>query len=104
MVFGQNKIKLFFSKIKNLSSLIILVKSFCTYFSYNLYMKFPEKLKELREEKGVSQMQLARSLGVSQSAIAKWELGKTEPTASALISLSRYFGETVDYLLGLQDD
>lgn len=64
-------------------------------------MKFCERLKELRAEKGVSQMTLAKALGLSQSAVAKWELGKTEPTASALVALSEYFGESVDYLLGI---
>lgn len=48
-------------------------------------------------------MELAEATGISQSAIAKWELGKTEPTASALMILSRYFEESVDYLLGLID-
>ena len=48
-------------------------------------------------------MELAKKTGISQSAIAKWELGKTEPTASALITLARYFGESVDYILGLID-
>ena len=66
-------------------------------------MKFCERLKELRAEKGVSQMTLAKALGLSQSAVAKWELGKTEPTASALVALSEYFGESVDYLLGIAD-
>ena len=66
-------------------------------------MKFSKRLKELRIEKGISQMDLAKATGISQSAIAKWELGKTEPTASALIKLSEFFGETVQYLLGLED-
>ena len=66
-------------------------------------MEFKDKLKELRTWKGLSQMSLANETGLSQSAIAKWELGKTEPTASALIVLSRYFNESVDYILGLQD-
>ncbi len=66
-------------------------------------MEFKDKLKELRTWKGLSQMSLAKETGLSQSAIAKWELGKTEPTASALIVLSRYFNESVDYILGLQD-
>lgn len=48
-------------------------------------------------------MQLSCLTGISQSAIAKWELGKTEPTASALITLSHFFNESVDYLLGLID-
>ena len=66
-------------------------------------MKFQERLKELRVAKGLSQMQLAKAVGISQSAIAKWELGKTEPTASAIILLATYFGETTDYLLGVTD-
>ena len=70
---------------------------------YNITMKFQERLKELRTEKGLSQMQLAIILGISQSAIAKWELGKTEPTASAIISISKYFGESTDYILGIID-
>ena len=51
----------------------------------------------------ISQMQLANMTGISQSAIAKWELGKTEPTASAIITLAKFFNETADYLLGLED-
>lgn len=66
-------------------------------------MKFNERLKELRLSRGLSQMELAIETGISQSAIAKWELCKTEPTATALITLSVYFNESVDYLLGLCD-
>jgi transcriptional regulator with XRE-family HTH domain len=66
-------------------------------------MEFKSRLKELRENKGLSQMQLALKTGISQSAIAKWELGKTEPTASAIITLAKFFDETTDYILGLQD-
>ncbi len=64
-------------------------------------MEFKDRLKELRVERGLSQMALSLETQISQSAIAKWELGKTEPTASALIALSKFFGESVDYLLGL---
>ena len=46
-------------------------------------------------------MQLSKETGLSQSAIAKWELGKTEPTASAIITLAKFFDETTDYILGL---
>ena len=66
-------------------------------------MKFSERLKELRKWKNLSQMDLSKETGISQSAIAKWELDKTEPTASALLTLSEYFGESVDYLLGKED-
>ena len=64
---------------------------------------FGKKLKELRTAKNLSQMQLSVKTGLSQSAIAKWELGKTEPTASAIITLARFFNETTDYILGLDD-
>ena len=66
-------------------------------------MVIAERLKELRIEKNISQMQLAAATGLSQSAIARWELGKSEPTASAIIVLSEFFGESADYLLGLED-
>ena len=66
-------------------------------------MTYKETIKELRQAKGPSQMQLAKKLNISQSAIAKWELGKTEPTASAIILLSKFFDETADYILGLEE-
>ena len=66
-------------------------------------MEFKERLKELRIAKNLSQMQLSLKTGLSQSAIAKWELGKTEPTASAIITLAKFFDETCDYLLGLDE-
>jgi len=66
-------------------------------------MSYSERIKELRISKGLSQMQLAQATGISQSAIAKWELGKTEPTASAIIALAKYFDETSDYILGLEN-
>ena len=66
-------------------------------------MKFQERLKELRQQYNLSQMQLAVRTGISQSAIAKWELGKTEPTASAIVILAKFFGESSDYLLGLEE-
>ena len=84
-------------------SLIRLVKYFKTYFVYNVAMDFKNRLKDLRTANNLSQMQLAMKTGLSQSAIAKWELGKTEPTASAIIALAKFFNESTDYLLGLED-
>ena len=66
-------------------------------------MRFKDRLKDLRLQKNMSQMDLAIATKISQSAIAKWELGKTEPSASAIITLSNFFGESADYLLGLID-
>jgi len=66
-------------------------------------MEFKDRLKELRVSKNLSQMQLANLLKISQSAIAKWELRKTEPTASAIIAVAKFFNETTDYILGIED-
>lgn len=66
-------------------------------------MEFKDRIKELRISKNLSQQQLADKLGLSQSAVAKWELGKTEPTASAIIAIAKFFNETTDYILGLED-
>ncbi|MCH5155369.1 MAG: helix-turn-helix transcriptional regulator [Clostridiales bacterium] len=66
-------------------------------------MTFKQRLKDLRAENHLSQMELSAKTGISQSAIAKWKKGKTEPTASALIILSEFFDESVDYLLGLKE-
>lgn len=66
-------------------------------------MSVGERLKDLRIEKNLSQMELSKLTGLSQSAIARWELNKTEPTASAIIILAKFYGETADYILGLVD-
>ncbi len=65
---------------------------------------FKNLIVDLRKTRGLSQYELAVKLNVSQSAVAKWELGKTEPTASAIVSLAKFFNVTADYLLGLEDD
>lgn len=66
---------------------------------------FSERLKELRMARGdMSQTELARLLGVSQSAVANWEGGKREPNHEVTAQVADFFGVTVDYLLGHSDD
>ena len=67
-------------------------------------MIFGETLKELRTDRGLSQQQLAGGLKISRSAIAKWELSKTEPVASMIVKLAKYFDVDSDFLLGLRDE
>ncbi len=62
-----------------------------------------EKLKELRLERGMGQVQLAKALDVGKSVISLWELGKCEPTLSKLVAMARFFGVSIDYLAGLED-
>ncbi len=48
-------------------------------------------------------MELSVATGISQSAIAKWELDKTEPTATAIVTLAKFFDVSADYLLGIKE-
>lgn len=64
---------------------------------------FSTRLKELREEKGMSARTLAKELNVSDRAIQRWEKQDRVPNADAIILIARYFGVTTDYLLGLVD-
>ena len=65
--------------------------------------KFCERLKELRQEKSVGQVELARALGVSKGIISLWENGLREPKLSNLVALSKYFGVSLDILVGLEE-
>lgn len=54
-------------------------------------MTVGERIKELRIEKGLSQSELAKNIGVSQKAIDYWERNVNEPKSSYVISLVRFF-------------
>lgn len=64
---------------------------------------FAERLKELRNEKGLTQNQLAKELGLTHTAICRWESGLRMPTAQAIVIIAKYFGVSADYLWGLED-
>lgn len=64
---------------------------------------FGQRLKYLRIEKKLGQIELAKQLGVGKSIISLWELDKCEPTLSKLVLLSNYFNLTIDYLAGLDN-
>lgn len=64
---------------------------------------FADRLKDLRKEKGLSQAQLARAVGVSYGVVCYWETDRSEPTAPNIVKLADYFGVTADYLLGRVD-
>jgi len=61
---------------------------------------FKDRLKDLREEKELTQVELAEGIGTKHSSISRWERGLQEPSLSYIIKLSRFFGVTTDYLLG----
>lgn len=64
---------------------------------------FGQRLKQLREEKELSQQELAKLFSLSQSTIAYYELDKKQPSQKTLQRLAEFFGCTVDYILGRTD-
>ena len=64
---------------------------------------FCKKLKELRQEMGLTQKQLAEKLQTSNSAVCDWERGRTQPDLETLLALAKFFKVSVDYLLGRKD-
>ena len=65
---------------------------------------FGTKLKELRQEKGITQKNLAIKLECNQSMIVRWERGECEPTESYIKKAAIFFDVSTDYLLGLEDE
>ncbi len=65
---------------------------------------FSQTLKELRQERNLTQKELAYDLNYTQSNISEWENGTVEPKATALTAISTYFGVSIDYLLGLENE
>ncbi len=61
--------------------------------------KFGEKLRWFRSNKGESQEKLAKAVGKSREAYAKYELGENEPDLSTLTKLARHFGVPVDSIV-----
>lgn len=57
------------------------------------------RLKQLRTERGLSQVRLAMELSVSQHTISRYETGEREADYATLIRIADYFGVSVDYLL-----
>lgn len=63
---------------------------------------FAERLKELRNEKGLSMRELARSIDVSDVAIYQWEHEIRMPTLENVVKIAKFFGVSCDFLAGLE--
>ena len=61
------------------------------------------RLKEIRKEKGISQLKLAMDLNTNQNTISRYETGEREPGINELIKIADYFGVSIDYLVGRTD-
>ena len=64
---------------------------------------FGERLRELRLERGLGQVELSANLKVSKGIVSLWENGLREPKLSNLILIAKFFNVSIDYLAGLED-
>ena len=62
-----------------------------------------ERLRQVRESRGISQSELARRLGINPTQINRYENGLTDPSLQQIIRIGNELGVTIDYLLGLVD-
>ena len=67
-------------------------------------MEFSERLKELRKQAHLTQVELASKLGIVQSSYADWERGKKKPTQENLIKIAQILNVSVDYLVGNSEE
>lgn len=67
-------------------------------------INFGDRLKTLRKNSGMTQMQVAEKTGLSQSNINTWERNRSLPLPDGLIALANCFDCSVDYLLGRESE
>ncbi len=60
-----------------------------------------DRIKQLRENAGLSQAALAKQLGITRSSVNAWEMGITAPSTQYIVELSAIFKVSTDYLLGV---
>ena len=61
------------------------------------------RIKDLRLESNLRQIDMAQQTGFAQSTIAQWENGIKLPSLEAVVILAKFFNCSTDYLLGLED-
>lgn len=64
---------------------------------------FSYRLKQLRENLGITQAELAKMLNLTQSTIAYYENGRKMPTLENAIIITKIFNTSLDYLVGISD-
>ena len=64
---------------------------------------FGERLRDLRQERNLSLMQLAKLTQISNATLCRWENNTVDVKGAELVILAKFFGVSTDYLLGLED-
>lgn len=63
-----------------------------------------KRIRDLREDKDLSQKEIAKILNMSQTGYSKYEVGTNDIPTRILIQLAKFYNTSVDYLLGITDE
>lgn len=63
-----------------------------------------DKIKTLREKRGITQASLAKQLGVTRSGVNAWEMGISIPSTQCVVELANFFNVSTDYILGVSNE
>ena len=63
-----------------------------------------DKIKTLRTARGINQIELAKSLGVTKQCVSNWENDNIQPSVEMLIKIASFIMVTTEYLLGLETE
>ena len=66
-------------------------------------MEFYERMRELRKEKGETQVQVAAAVGMTDRQYQRFEVGRQKPGFDNFVALADHFGVSLDYLAGRSD-
>lgn len=66
-------------------------------------LKYPERLRELRQDRDFSQETIAKMLGVAQTTYSQYELYKRPMPVEYIVALCKFYNVSADYILGLTD-
>ncbi len=66
-------------------------------------MYFYQRLRDIRDDKNLSQKDVGKILDTTQQQYARWELGQQEMPMHNFIVLAKYYNISLDYLAGLTD-
>jgi transcriptional regulator with XRE-family HTH domain len=66
-------------------------------------MKY-QRIRDLREDRDMNQTEIARLLGMSQTGYSKYETGENDIPTAVLIKLAKFYGTSIDYILGETDN
>lgn len=63
-----------------------------------------KRIRDLREDKDLSQKELAKILNMSQTGYSKYEVGTNDIPTKILIQLAQFYNTSIDYILGITDE